>query len=87
MGVKELMFWFCGLSFWGILVLGGKGRSGIPQRTDGAEQESGRTPASLPLVDSLRFAAEKHVVPSAVYSVRRRLWTLSLCLIVLDLAN
>ena len=47
----------------------------------------GRTPASLPLVDSLRFAAEKHVVPSAVYSVRRRLWTLSLCLIVLDLAN
>ena len=47
----------------------------------------GRTPASLPLADSLGFAAEKHAVPSAAYSARLRLWTLSFCLILLDLVN
>lgn len=39
MGVKELMFWFWGLPFLGILVLGEEGRSGIPQRTSGPEEE------------------------------------------------
>jgi len=47
----------------------------------------GRTPASLLLMDSLGFMAEKHMVPSAVYSARLRLWTLSFCLILLNLVN
>jgi len=34
-GVKELMFWFCGLPFFGCLILGGEGRSSIPQRKKG----------------------------------------------------
>lgn len=38
-GVKELTCWFCGLLFVGMLVLGGQGRSGIPHRTLGSEEE------------------------------------------------
>jgi len=39
MGVKELMFWFCGLCFLGILILGWEWRCSTPKRTLCPEEE------------------------------------------------
>ena len=88
----ELMFLFCELPYLGIFVLGGVGRSRIPQRTSCPEEDRWRSwqdnCPSLSLSLS-RSAAEKHMVFHAVYTVRPRFWTFtfSFCLILLGLVN
>jgi len=91
-GVKELMFWFCGLPFLGNLVLGGERRVAFPRGLY-AQGKEGRAPgrALAPLTLShLVCCVEKHMVPLQSTKVRPytgHTLSLSFCLILLDLVN